>query len=1510
MNENPNPNASCIGISGSRTFSLKQPDAGLLPQTFNGNQPSEMSQQVEAAPTVSASYDWLPSGLVTSTQKPLPKRVGGTLVQDPRLLWENSFSCLTSDNGNTSNLWEPVNSTSTAQPIAVKDVRRDTPVSRNSQAALNCFSNFGFGYTDGVLMSPSSKDMAVLGLQMADQVLSNSPNTGDPLVSRSHQFAENGLTSLLPQHIGSEMAPGAASNPIVSSLGQPVRAYANNPLVGVPSLEDTTDSTCLLDGTQNYPNQIETYRTAAAVPSTRELSFFQPHLGSVHMDAHGQQPLPASQAQTYINGFSVTNKNNGPTVDPSSGQAVVHAVSAGAAATPADLITYASTFYQPQSSQTANTPLNSISGPCDQNQTAPPQPGLFPFGGGTAPAANFYQAMAAHFGLADCMQSMAQQQPHPSVTFPQMTADAGNCADSLSATTNPQQQQQMAALVAQSFQMLAASMNGGVPRLPTPTSTECPFPLAPPVACCSGFDSAAGSAASNQTVGVDSSAFQSPLNYPSQHPFVVGDKFKASTSTSAMSPAVSNHSVMPMVHPGLARMNSQPLGERGFQRFNYDSACPGGDGADVSFTPSSAHFSAQTQFTLPPNVTPQPQQYVGNDCLPFLQNPTGSDVSVCVPGAGFLPPASATPNFSIDQVAVNHLHFPQQPSIGASSVPVPPMNALFQGTPGPPRKPATYATPSSPYPGNYFPHQYPRPPPMMPAIPPGCIPPHLPQILEGGFVGPPPPNPRGLPPQSCKFPPFPGPGPTTPGSASAVRPFVPSACPHPKPGSMQSFTPHQGVNQPILFNPSSPGGAPFRLFGSQSQPPPQRPPFLSIGGTTPPGVFPGSCHPMSLGNSPQSPHLPPTVLHNAVSAPNPDRSRLLEDYRFARLPSLTLRDLTNHIVEFAQDQYGSRFIQQKLEQATAVDKMAVFREILPQSYNLMVDVFGNYVIQKFFELGTPEQKEILVQRIKGQVLTLSLQMYGCRVIQKAIESVPLEMQLGIVKELDGCVLKCVKDQNGNHVVQKCIECVPPEHLQFVVDAFKGNVHSISTHSYGCRVIQRILEHCNAEQTSPILAELHQCAESLVKDQYGNYVIQHILERGRTEEKGRIIELLRGRVAELSVHKFASNVVEKAVTNASRAERQALINEVLEKDVQPTVPNSANVNAGSATTTPTENPDSVLWRMMKDQFANYVVQKMLDVAEQPIKKELMSRIRPHLASLRKYTYGKHIINKMEKHYMKTNQVHLAMVLASPSPPTTPPASRDTEEDGICGNASSSSSIDIGLSRLSLENGPQSPAAGVSANSKPFSSSHPRSSQFHQTQTGGGAIGMPSSASRSSTTTTKQTVTGPSGRHVLHRNFRVENCAPMAGSETASLCQVRAGSSEVALSAIPHSAYSHLQHGLRLAVNDSAEDHFSSLSAPSLEWPTDSDFTPCNGGCPQAFEDGTGDGFGQSFAYDHLMYTAKSVNSTLFEPDDDENGVASATTSQKPLDSSPPNFVAKVNGGSPADGFAHSPESIEA
>lgn len=242
----------------------------------------------------------------------------------------------------------------------------------------------------------------------------------------------------------------------------------------------------------------------------------------------------------------------------------------------------------------------------------------------------------------------------------------------------------------------------------------------------------------------------------------------------------------------------------------------------------------------------------------------------------------------------------------------------------------------------------------------------------------------------------------------------------------------------------------------------------------------------------------PVVIPGALPAANGSadqakgRSRLLEEFRNQRYPNLQLRDLANHIVEFSQDQHGSRFIQQKLERATAAEKQLVFNEIVGSAYGLMTDVFGNYVIQKFFEYGTQEQRSQLASQVKGNVLNLALQMYGCRVIQKALESIPSEQQQEIVRELEGHVLKCVKDQNGNHVVQKCIECVESNALQFIIAAFNGQIFTLSTHPYGCRVIQRILEHCTQEQTSPILAELHMNTEKLIQDQYGNYVIQHVL----------------------------------------------------------------------------------------------------------------------------------------------------------------------------------------------------------------------------------------------------------------------------------------------------------------------------------------------------------------------------------------------------------------------------------
>ncbi|CAH2221788.1 pumilio homolog 1 isoform X1 [Pelobates cultripes] len=103
--------------------------------------------------------------------------------------------------------------------------------------------------------------------------------------------------------------------------------------------------------------------------------------------------------------------------------------------------------------------------------------------------------------------------------------------------------------------------------------------------------------------------------------------------------------------------------------------------------------------------------------------------------------------------------------------------------------------------------------------------------------------------------------------------------------------------------------------------------------------------------SPSSTLFPSTRLRYGMSDVMPSgRSRLLEDFRNNRYPNLQLREIAGHIMEFSQDQHGSRFIQLKLERATPAERQLVFNEILQAAYQLMVDVFGNYVIQKFFEV--------------------------------------------------------------------------------------------------------------------------------------------------------------------------------------------------------------------------------------------------------------------------------------------------------------------------------------------------------------------------------------------------------------------------------------------------------------------------------------------------------------------------------------------------------------------------------
>jgi pumilio RNA-binding family len=56
---------------------------------------------------------------------------------------------------------------------------------------------------------------------------------------------------------------------------------------------------------------------------------------------------------------------------------------------------------------------------------------------------------------------------------------------------------------------------------------------------------------------------------------------------------------------------------------------------------------------------------------------------------------------------------------------------------------------------------------------------------------------------------------------------------------------------------------------------------------------------------------------------------------------------------------------------------------------------------------------------------------------------------------------------------------------------------------------------------------------------------------------------------------------------------------------------------------------VLQELMKDQFANYVVQRVLHTCDDKYLEMILSSIKLHLNELKTYTYGKHIVARVEK-----------------------------------------------------------------------------------------------------------------------------------------------------------------------------------------------------------------------------------------------------------------------------------------
>ncbi|KAI5852319.1 armadillo-type protein [Tricharina praecox] len=321
-----------------------------------------------------------------------------------------------------------------------------------------------------------------------------------------------------------------------------------------------------------------------------------------------------------------------------------------------------------------------------------------------------------------------------------------------------------------------------------------------------------------------------------------------------------------------------------------------------------------------------------------------------------------------------------------------------------------------------------------------------------------------------------------------------------------------------------------------------------------------------------------------------------------RFANVKLETLVNEIYTLCKDQHGCRYLQKKLEEGNPQYVEMIFKETHSHVIELMTDPFGNYLCQKLLEFTNDKQRTVLVNTAAPRLVDIALNQHGTRALQKMIEFLSTREQIDtIVHALESKVVELIQDLNGNHVIQKCLNRLKPEDAQFIFDAVGENCIPVGTHRHGCCVLQRCIDHASGLQKVQLIQRITAHSLELVQDAFGNYVVQYILDLGEPTLSEPVILKFCGMICELAKQKFSSNVIEKCIRVAETPTKKILIEEI--------------VASGR------------MDDMLRDCYANYVIQTSIDYADPVTRQKLAEVIMPLLPSIRNFPYGRRIQSKL-------------------------------------------------------------------------------------------------------------------------------------------------------------------------------------------------------------------------------------------------------------------------------------------
>jgi len=312
------------------------------------------------------------------------------------------------------------------------------------------------------------------------------------------------------------------------------------------------------------------------------------------------------------------------------------------------------------------------------------------------------------------------------------------------------------------------------------------------------------------------------------------------------------------------------------------------------------------------------------------------------------------------------------------------------------------------------------------------------------------------------------------------------------------------------------------------------------------------------------------------------------------------------IRNLSRDRNECRTIQMELQDGDQNRRNVIFNAIRDNIVEFVYDQYANYVIQKMCEVADNEQCSVILEAIKSDMQTMTENQNGCRVLQKFVERASPPLVDNLFISLKPYFIPMCYSLNGNRIIQDIITKIP-DRLPEIIELIQPHVFSLVVDNCGCRVVQHIFSNPTLRSLEPLIVEVMKRGNELALNQYGNYVVQNILESGSADQVSCLIEKFKGYYYSFSIHKFASNVIEKCIRNASNDEKNEIFNEIIYDG---------------------ESQDERIRTMIGDRFGNYVIQRVLEYGTKDQQYAIYQTLNKYYDELSEINFSRHVILRLK------------------------------------------------------------------------------------------------------------------------------------------------------------------------------------------------------------------------------------------------------------------------------------------